>query len=332
MSNKVPNLIADIGGTNARFALVDGPEGMPFEMKTLRCADYATLVEATEAYLNQVSNSRPSHAVFSMATPVANDQLEMTNHDWSFSIRQTQRSLDFESLKVLNDYTALALALPHLSADDCMQIGGGEQTPKGDVMAVLGPGTGLGVSAVSWAGNHWVPLQGEGGHVSYGPLDEREADVIAIIRRQLDHVSAERLLSGSGISLLYRSIATLDGASVEPLNPEEVTTLAMQQSSAIAEEAVAMFCEILGTVAANMALILGARGGIFIGGGIVPQLGHSFSPALFRSRFEKHDRFTQYLQKIPTYVIQAKYHALRGAAIALAVDYQYLGVTSVAGE
>ena len=305
---------------------------MPFEMKTLRCADYATLVEATEAYLNQASSPRPSHAVFSIATPVANDQLEMTNHDWKFSIRQTRRSLDFESIKVVNDFTALALALPHLSADDCLQIGG-EQTPIGNVMAVLGPGTGLGVSAVTRVGNHWVPLQGEGGHVAYGPLDEREADVIAIVRRQLDHVCAEHLLSGPGISLLYRSIATLDGASVEPLNPDEVTALAMQQSSAIAEEAVAMFCEILGTVAANLALTLGAQGGIFIGGGIVPQLGHSFSQDLFRSRFDKHDdRFSQYLQKIPTYVIQTKYHALRGAAIALAADYQYLGVTSVAGE
>jgi glucokinase len=328
---KSPNLIADIGGTNARFALVDDAESQPFEAKTLRCADYDTLVDATEAYLKQVNYPRPQQAAFSMATPVSGDQLEMTNHIWRFSIRQTRRLLGFGSLKVLNDYTALALALPHFSTNDCLQIGG-DQKPQGPVMAVLGPGTGLGVSAVTKAGNLWVPLQGEGGHVSYGPLDDREAGVITIMRRKLEHVSAESLISGPGISLLYQSIATLDGIPVAPIEPKEITAMAIQRNSAVAEEAVSMFCGILGTVAGNLALTLGARGGVFIGGGIVPQLGECFSQSSFRSRFEKHGRFTQYLQKIPTHVIQSKYPALQGAAIALSEDHENLGVTSVEGE
>ena len=331
MQIKSPNLIADIGGTNARFALVNDPESQPFEARTLRCADYDTLVDATEAYLKQVNYSRPQHAAFSIATPVAGDYLEMTNHVWRFSIRQTRRLLSFESLKVLNDYTALALALPHFRANDCLQIGG-KQSPQGAVLAVLGPGTGLGVSAVSKAGHLWMPLQGEGGHVSYGPLDEREAGVISIIRRKLSHVSAESLASGPGLSLLYQSIAILDGISVEPTEPEKITAMAIQKSSEIAEETVSMFCSILGTVAGNLALTLGARGGVFIGGGIVPQLGEYFSQSLFRSRFENHGRFTPYLQKIPTYVIHSKYPALRGATIALSEDYNNLGVTSVKGE
>jgi glucokinase len=331
LQNKSPNLIADIGGTNARFALVNDPESQPFEAKTLRCADYETLVDATEAYLKQVDYPRPRHAALSIATPVAGDYLEMTNHVWSFSIRQVRQLLRFESLKVLNDYTALALALPHFSANDYLQIGG-KHSPQGPVLAVLGPGTGLGVSAVTKAGHLWMPLQGEGGHVSYGPLDEREAGVIAIIRRKLTHVSAESLASGPGLSLLYQSIATLDGITVEPTEPKKITAMAMQQKSAIAEETVSMFCSILGTVAGNLALTLGARGGVFIGGGIVPQLGEYFSKSLFRSRFEKHGRFTQYLQKIPTYVIHSKYPALQGAAIALSEDYNNLGVTSVESE
>jgi len=321
------NLIADIGGTNARFALVDGPAGQPREAKTLRCADYATLVDAAQTYLKEVGNLQPRRASISLATAVSGDQLTMTNHGWTFSIQQTRQALGLSSLKMLNDYTALALALPYFKDDEYWQIGG-RQRSEGQVMAVLGPGTGLGVSAVMPVGDHWMPLQGEGGHVSYGPLDEREAGVIAILRRQFEHVSAERLVCGSGLCLLYRSIAELDGLSVEPVNPKDVTEMALQKKSVVAEEALAMFCAILGTVAGNLALTLGARGGVFIGGGIVPQLGDYFAQSAFRSRFEKHGRFTSYLEEIPAYVIQSRYPALHGAAIALGSDYECLGVTN----
>jgi glucokinase len=317
LHSKTPSLIADIGGTNARFALVDNAESLPFEAKTLRCSDYETLVDATEAYLNQVDFTRPLNAAFSIATPVSSDRLEMT--------------LGLKSLKVINDYTALALSLPRLSIDDRYQVGN-QQMAEESSMAVLGPGTGLGVSGVTKSGNLWIPIQGEGGHVSYGPLNEREAGVIAIIRRKFEHVSAEILISGSGIALLYQSIAVLDGVPVDPLEPKEITALAMIKNSAIAEEAVSMFCGILGTVAGNLALTLGARGGVFIGGGIVPQLGEYFSQSLFRSRFENHGRFTKYLQKIPTYVIYSKYPALMGVATAFGNDYENLGLTSTAGE
>lgn len=331
MHSKTPSLIADIGGTNARFALVDNAESLPFEAKTLRCSDYETLVDATEAYLNQVDFTRPLNAAFSIATPVSGDRLEMTNHAWCFSIRETRQALGLKSLKVINDYTALALSLPRLSIDDRYQVGN-QQMAEESSMAVLGPGTGLGVSGVIKSGNLWIPIQGEGGHVSYGPLNEREAGVIAIIRRKFEHVSAEILISGSGIALLYQSIAVLDGVPVDPLEPKEITALAMIKNSAIAEEAVSMFCGILGTVAGNLALTLGARGGVFIGGGIVPQLGEYFSQSLFRSRFENHGRFTKYLQKIPTYVIYSKYPALMGVATAFGNDYENLGLTSTAGE
>ncbi len=327
LQSNAPNLIADIGGTHARFALVDNTEGVPFEAKALNCSDYATLVDAVESYLSDVSSPRPNRAGFSIATAVEKDQLMMTNHIWNFSIRQTRKSLRLKSLKVFNDYAALALALPYLTTADYSQICG-DQAPNGQVMAVLGPGTGLGVSAVTQFGNHWAPLQGEGGHVSYGPLNERETAVIEIIRRKIDHVSAECLLSGSGLTTIYRSIAELDDRKAEPLMPEEITAMAINKTSAIAEEGLSIFCAVLGSVAGNLALTIGARGGVFIGGGIVPKLGEYFPQSLFRQRFDQHGRLTGYLQNIPTYVIQSKYPALRGAAIALAQDYQNLGITS----
>ncbi|MCP3689833.1 MAG: glucokinase [Gammaproteobacteria bacterium] len=327
MQSNGPNLIADIGGTHARFALVDSPDGVPFQAKTLNCCDYATLVDAVEFYLQGIDNPRPGYGSFSIATAVENDRLAMTNHIWDFSIRQTRTSLGLKSLKVFNDYTALALALPYLSAADYSQICG-DQTPHGQVMAVLGPGTGLGVSAVTQVGNHWAPLQGEGGHVSYGPQNEREAAVIDLIRRSIDHVSAECLVSGSGLFLIYNSIALLDGIKPESLEPHEISTKAMNKTCVAAEEALAMFCAVLGTVAGNLALTIGARGGVFVGGGIVPKLGEYFPKSQFRQRFDQHGRLTSYLQDIPTYLIESKYPALRGAAVALGQEYQNLGITS----
>ncbi len=327
LQNDGPSLIADIGGTHARFALVDSPDGAPFDAKTLNCCDYATLVDAVESYLHGINNPRPSYASFSIATSVEKDRIAMTNHIWDFSIQKTRLSLKLKSLKVFNDYSALALALPFLTAADYSRICG-DQAPNGKVMAVLGPGTGLGVSAVTQVGNHWAPLQGEGGHVSYGPQNEREAAVINMIRRSIDHVSAECLVSGSGLLLIYRSVAELDGIEPEPLKPQEISTKAMNKTCVVAEEALSMFCAVLGTVAGNLALTIGARGGVFIGGGIVPKLREYFPKSQFRQRFDQHGRFTGYLQDIPTYLIESKYPALRGAAVALGPDYQNLGITS----
>ncbi len=327
LKTDTPSLIADIGGTNARFALVDNPGALPQNPRTLSCADYATLADAAEAYLNQETGPRPRTAAFSIATPVTGDQLHMTNHVWAPSIQQTRESLGLTSLRIINDYTALALSLPDLADDDYQQVGG-DQSPVGQIMAVLGPGTGLGVSGVIQVGNHWAPLQGEGGHVTYGPINKHEAAILEIIREKNDHVSAERLVSGPGLSLLYQSIAEFHCIQADILDPKDITAMAIAGSSPAAAEAVAMFCAILGTVAGNLALTLGARAGVFIGGGIVPQLGDYFYSSPFRSRFEHHDRFRQYLEKIPTYVICSKYPALRGAATALGRDYANIGFTS----
>lgn len=323
-------LIADIGGTNARFAIVEEGGLSPSNERTLSCSEYPTLVDAVIAYLDDVSSEVPETASIAIATPVTNDRIVMTNHVWDLSVDETRRALGIKSLKVLNDYTALALALPYLGADDYKQIGSGTSI-KNQPMAVLGPGTGLGVSGAIYADKFWFPLQGEGGHVSYGPLNDRESDVFEIIRKRYDHISAEILVSGPGLVLLYESIAQCDGIQCAQLSPEQVTYEALNETNASAQEAVSMFCGILGVMAANLALTLGARGGVFIGGGIVPKLGDYFESSYFRACFENNTRFRHYLEEIPTFVIESKYPALIGAAVAVKREYAHLGVTSLAG-
>lgn len=327
MQAKQYSLVADIGGTNARFALVAGSEPRPIEPRNLRCADYPTIVDATRTYLEQVGLGEPYQAAMSIASPVTGDELNMTNHSWSFSVRQTREDLGLRRLKVLNDYTALALALPFLKEDQYLKVGSGESL-SGHPMAVLGPGTGLGVSGVVPVGDHWVPLEGEGGHVSYGPVNAREDQIIQLLREKYNHISAELLVSGPGLSLIYETITRLEGVEAKKLNPGEVTDLALNSNCAMATETLLIFCDILGTVAGNLALTLGARGGVYIGGGIILRILDYFSRSGFRERFEQHGRFTGYLQKIPTYVISTDYPALTGAVVALDKAYENVGVVS----
>jgi len=321
-------LIADIGGTNARFALVDEGSTTPQHERTLSCANYRTLDDAVLAYLEDASQEMPETASLAIATPVSNDRVVMTNHVWDLSLEETRKTLGLKSLKVLNDYTALALALPLLDKDDLRQVGGGAAVDK-QTMAVLGPGTGLGVSGAIYTGDYWLPLQSEGGHASYGPLNDRETAVIDIIRKHRDHISAESLVSGPGLVLLYESIAKCDGVEHELLSPEQIADKALRKSDASAEEAVSMLCGILGSIAGNLALTLGARGGVFVGGGIVPKLGDYFDSSPFRTRFESKGRFTEYLSEIPANIIISKYPALTGAAVAVQQQYAHLGATSV---
>ena len=322
-------LIADIGGTNARFALIEEGATTPYDERTLSCANHHTLVDAVLAYLDDVSKTMPESASLAIATPVLNDRVVMTNHVWDLSVEETRKALGLKSLRVINDYTALALALPYLADDDVRKVGGGAAVDK-QARAVLGPGTGLGVSGCIYTGEYWLPIQGEGGHVAYGPLDDRESEVIRIIRKHHDFVSAESLVSGPGLVLLYQSIIKRDGVNYELLSAEQISERALNGADSCAEEALAMLCSVLGSVAGDLALTLGARGGVYIGGGIVPKLGGYFDASPFRTRFEEKGRFKSYLADIPTSVIVSKYPALLGAAISVRPHYSHLGVVSIA--
>ena len=321
------SLVADIGGTNARFALVADDSPLAIEPRNLVCADYETIVDATLTYIDQVALGKPYRAAMSIASPVTGDALNMTNHSWSFSVGETREALGLQQLKVLNDYTALALALPTLDDSQRIQVGGGAAL-GGHPVAVLGPGTGLGVSAIVPAGDHWVPLESEGGHASYGPLNAREQMVIEVMRERLEHVSAESLVSGRGLSSIYEVITQLQQGSGTRLTPGEVTERALKLDCPLALETLSIFCDVFGTVAGNLALTLGARGGVYIGGGITLRIVDFFLRSGFRERFEKHGRLTPYLRAIPTYIIDTSYPALTGAIVALGAAYANVGVTS----
>lgn len=212
---------------------------------------------------------------------------------------------------MINDFTANALAVPHLPADGCLSVGGG--TPvAGMPIGVLGPGTGLGVGGVVPSAGGWIPLAGEGGHVSLPAGDDRESAVLDHLRRRFDHVSAERVLSGQGLVNLYQTLGEIAGVRTAVLAPAQITAPEVAAADPLARAALAMFCAMLGTVAGDLALTLGARGGIDIAGGIVPRLGSRFAATAFRQRFEAKGRFKPYVAAIPTYIVTDAVPAFRG--------------------
>jgi glucokinase len=244
----------------------------------------------------------------------------MTNNHWQFSIEATRQALGLDSLLMLNDWEAMAMAAPALNGRDLEQIGPGEpvsNAPKG----LIGPGTGLGVSSlVRSRQGDWVPIAGEGGHVSLSPTSEREADILRVLWQTYPHVSAERVISGRGLENLYRAICQLNGTEPEALVAAQVSERGLAASDVACEEALACMCRLLGNAAANLALTLGARGGVYIGGGVIGRLGDYFARSGFRAAFEAKGRFASYMQRIPTYVIRAEQPALIGCAMALGVQ------------
>src|SRR5450830_641492 len=275
-----PRLLADIGGTNARFALERAP-GQIDTIQTLRCADYPEFSQAVKAYL--ATNEHPAihHAAIAIANPVQGDQIKMTNHHWAFSIEETRKLLGLDTLLVVNDFTALSMALPHLEQSHCIQIGGGQ--------------------------------------VSFSPADEKEAAILQYCWRTFKHVSAERLISGPGLEMIYSALCDINKRkNPEELAAPQIVDRALNQNDALCMEVVDCFCAMLGTLASNVAVTLGTLGGIYIGGGVVPHLGDYFARSAFRSRFESKGRFDAYMQKIPTYVITAPYPAFVGVAAILA--------------
>ncbi len=309
-------MIADIGGTNARFALLDGRDRR--DEVVLACADYPDLVSAAEEYLQRVgakNSGRPLEAALAIAGPVTGDIIRMTNHVWQFSAAHTRQQLRLRRLIVLNDFTALAMAVRHLKGSDLEQVGGGKAQPNAPI-AVIGPGTGLGVSGLVPNGQHWIPLQGEGGHVTLSVMNERELAVLQQLQQRFSHVSAERVLSGPGLVTLYDALCGVEGVVAEVLTPPEITKRAKEGTCRLCFETVSMFCALLGTMGGNLVLTLGALGGAYIGGGIAPGLGAMFTSSRFRDRFEDKGRFTDYVARVPTFVIRAELPALLGLASA----------------
>jgi len=322
-------VLADIGGTHARFGWQVGAGAAIEQVESLPTAAHASLADALRHYLNALQrrgHAAPAQAAIAIATAITGDRVQMTNHPWSFSIAALQAEFGFTRLRVLNDFTALALALPTLGAADVVQVGGGAPVP-GEAIALIGPGTGLGVSGLvptiaADGSASWVPLRGEGGHVTLAARNAREQAVLAVLAQRFGHASAERALSGPGLANLHHALTRIDSPAVfhppEPALDAPAITERARAGDASCAEAVALFCALLGSVAGNLALTLGARGGVYIGGGIVPRLGEGFARSPFRAAFEAKGRFAAYLAPVPVFVIvAAQSPALAGAARAL---------------
>ncbi|WP_340118008.1 glucokinase [Pelagibius sp. 7325] len=313
-SGRVTALLADVGGTNARFALLqDGKGG---EAIHLPVAEYPTAYDAVAAAMERLGCLQaPQAAVLAFAGPVDDARAVMTNAGWDTTIGELRQRFGFSHIRLLNDYAALALALPHFAEADRLIVGPARPAAQG-ALAVLGPGSGLGVAALVQAEPHGIPLVSEGGHATMPAADALEAELIAALREDFGHVSAERLLSGPGLVNIYRGLARVQGQSASVLTAAEITDRGLDGSDGLCRLALERFCLFLGTFAGNVALGYGAQGGVFLAGGILPRFPDFLAASGFRDRFQDKGRFHDYLEAIPTWLIVRPDAAFVGLAAA----------------
>jgi len=317
-------LIVDIGGSFADLAVDDGTREFR-DAQRLGYKDIDGPEALLRAYLKGRRGEQPCVAAMAVRGPVNGDWISMPEPAWSFSVEQTRRSLGLDSLVVVNDFSALAMALPMLHRSDVRQVGGGEARARG-VLGVLGAGTGLGVSGLIPAAEGWVPLSTEGGHASFAPRTALEKAVLEEAERRFDHVSFERVVSGAGLELIYEvHMSTGRRPRKSPIPEARAITERALAGDLDAWVALNCFCEMLGSAAANLALTLGARGGIYIGGAIVRGIGSALDRSGFRARFESHGRFSDYLSEIPTTVILNERATMFGVSAILEMDLRRSG-------
>lgn len=320
MEMHLPRLVGDVGGTNARFAIETVP-GCFTAAARLPVRNFSGFGDALRFYLNQpasraAGSSLIKTAAIAIANPLDGDRVKMTNSDWTFSADETRKAFGLDVFLLVNDFTALAMSLPFLPAASLAQCGGGSRIP-GKTIGLIGAGTGLGVSGLIPSGKYGIPLETEGGHVSFSPANDLEEEILRLARKRYDHVSAERLISGKGLEWLYVLLAEIEGIKETPRDASEITGNALKGTDRLCDRTVEVFCQMLGTVAGNLALTLGAKGGMFIGGGIVPHLKERFFSSGFRKRFEEKGRFSEYVSTIPVFVIQDTFAAFKGVSILM---------------
>lgn len=313
-----PRLLADIGARHARFA-IEREAGHYETVRTFDCDAYPDFLAALRAYLAQVDlpdGQSVRHGAIAIAYPVAGDTVRMTNYSWEFSIEATRIAVGFDTLLVVNDFTALAMSLPYLRDGDVRKVGGGSARER-SVIGLLGAGTGLGVSGLIPVDDGWVSLASEGGHVAFAPQNPRELFVLEYAWRQYGHVSAERLMSGPGLELIHRALSARADRPAGALDAPEITRRALAGECPVCAETLDVFCEMLGTVAGDLAVTLGAYGGVYIGGAIVPRLGSHFDRSGFRARFQAKGRLSGLLGEIPTFVITTETPGFAGTGAIL---------------
>jgi glucokinase len=317
-------LLADVGGTNTRLAMVNTQYALT-GVKVYANTAFPGLPALIRAYLDETpARLVPRVAALAVACPVVDEHIRLLNYGWEFTVSQLKQALALEELHVINDFTAIAMSIPVLREQDKLLIGGGEPRPRTPI-GIIGPGTGLGVSGLIPYQGGWVPLASEGGHVTLAPLTEEEWRIIDRLQQHVGHVSAERVLAGPGLINLYHCLAELDGEQARPVTPEQVSILATSRKDPRAIRALDLYFAMLGTVAGDLALTLGAHGGIYLAGGILPKLSSALVASRFRERFVDKGRYRDYLKAIPTYLITQPFPGLVGLMAFLANRQQSHG-------
>lgn len=315
------NLVADIGGTNIRLAITDKHNKLN-EIESYQCANFPSLIDVIQHYLEKKKlTSACINACLAIACPTDDDLISMTNLPWQFSQKQLKEALNLNSLTLINDYTAIAMAIPLLSAEQKIKIGQGEAENKQPI-AVCGPGTGLGVANLVNINNHWHCLGGEGGHTDFAPVDELDVKIFQQLTTTKKRISYEQLLSGYGLEQIYQALVVInnqDATSAEQskLSAKDISTQAIAGTCPICQQALSQFCKILGSFSGNLALTTGSFGGVYIAGGIVPRFIDYLKSSEFRTRFETKGRMSHLNEKTPTYIITESQPGLLGAAAYL---------------
>lgn len=315
-------VVADIGGTNARFSRLHLETFEMDRVQVFACADYPTLTDVLEAYRDE-QKVELEHVAIAIACPVDSDEINMTNHHWQFSIRGVRKSMGLKTFIVLNDFAAAAMSIVTCKPHELKQIGGGKIKP-GAPKAVLGAGTGLGVGhLITLPDGQVMPLPGEGGHVDWAPTNEKEWAIHRFIHNRFGRVSAERVLSGPGLETIYLALADYHGKPVAPLSAAKIGQRAISGIDTLALETVNQFFASLGSFAGNLALNLNTYGGVYIAGGVVPKLMQLMATSNFRARFEHKGRFCKVAEAIPCFVITAEHAGLRGVGQYLKQSLQH---------
>jgi glucokinase len=321
-------LTGDIGGTNARFVLFRDGVYQSETFRAIPVAEYTDLADAIEAYLNQVNCGDIEQASFSFAsTHEYQDNMELTNSDLSVSVSGLVKRFDLQRARVVNDFTAAAVGVISLP-DSCLQVINEGKPERYGPKAVIGPGTGLGVSGLVYTGEYWLPLQSQGGHVSMAAQTPRELQIYTVLEKKYGHVSAERYLSGIGTVDVYRAICQVDG--LEPVfeRAAQISQAAIDGQCDASGEAMELFCKWLGVISGNLAVTLGATGGIYIAGGIVPRLGDYFLNSSFRHWLFNKGRFEVFVEEMPVTLVQSGEPALYGTYTCLQKHYDLFGFTA----
>lgn len=309
-------LIADIGGTNARFALANIKAPGFSQEQTLQCADFPSVEAAITHYLDQVGAAAPSVICLAAAGPVVDTHIRVTNNHWVLAVDDLSAAFSTDAIRLMNDFEAIAWSIPSLTKDDCLPVGlpDSKPLPDGDYsVGIVGPGTGLGSVGLRRHGESLIPIASEASHAGFAPETRVQLDVFIALREQFDRVSSERLVSGSGLENIYWALGQIHGVKLPKLSAAEIFAAA-QASDEHAAEAVTLFFEVLGQFAGNFALALGANDGIYIAGGIVRRYPDLFVNSRFRSGFESKGRHRVIMEAIPTQLIMHPQPGLLGAS------------------